>query len=260
MKNEYPLLFLILIPVLAVLISFTGGPPAGNTGSPLDGQDCTNCHPTGPATSVSGWITTDIPAEGYSPGETYTITVSGIDLSAPKYGFQVTAETAAVKTGLWIITDDLRTQSLGTAVTHTSAGTSPMGTPNAWAMDWTAPASGTGAVTFYASVNAANGDGSNQGDMIYVTALNVAESTIGISESFTANVGNIYPNPGTNYINIRLPLQSQSQVFDNIGRELISMPANTECMSIDISNLEVGVYYVKIHQNGQTANRRFVKR
>ena len=135
-----------------------------------------------------------------------------------------------------------------------------MGTPNAWAMDWTAPASGTGAVTFYASVNAANGDGSNQGDMIYVTALNVAESTIGISEIFTANVGNIYPNPGTNYINIRLPLQSQIQVFDNIGRELISMPANTECMSIDISNLEVGVYYVKIHQNGQTANRRFVKR
>ena len=44
------------------------------------------------------------------------------------------------------------------AITHTSSGISTTGDSNSWSFDWTAPASGTGDVTFYGAFNAANGD------------------------------------------------------------------------------------------------------
>lgn len=260
MKKIYTLSF-ILVPAIALVFAFTNGPNAGFTGSPLDFMDCTECHAPGPATAVLGWINTNIPPIGYTPGDTYTIVLSTPSANTSKMGFQITAETPAAKTGTWIITNTERTQLKGpSAVSHTTAGTDPIGTPNSWTMDWVAPVAGTGILKFYAAVNASNSSGTNAGDLIYVTSMSINESNVGIAENFNRAVGVIYPNPATENINLNLPLHSEVKVFDNIGREVMSATAHTEKLKLNISSLEQGIYYVNISLDGQYAIRSFVKR
>jgi hypothetical protein len=123
---------------------YPGGSPAGYTGSPGDAKDCVACH-GGTTSFEAGWITSDIPPEGYMPGMTYnlTVTVSG---SGDK-GFQVSPQ-------------DLSGNQLGTLVagpgTHLNGGTKYVNqnskstaNPATWAFQWVAPEAGTGEVTFY---------------------------------------------------------------------------------------------------------------
>jgi len=260
MKKIY-YLPIIIIPAFVLMIAFTAGPDAGYTGSPIDGKDCTFCHTTSPATTATGWITSNIPIDGYTPGSTYTITLSTPDANTSKMGFQMTAETPAAKVGAWVITNASRTQLKGAAtVTHTAAGTDPIGTPNTWTIDWVAPVAGTGTLNFFAAVNASNANSSNDGDLIYVTQLTVNESNVGLAENFELAIGNIYPNPATNMITLEVPVSSELRIFDNMGREVMSLTANNNKFSIDISALNEGIYYMNISLDGQLASRRFIKR
>ena len=260
MKKNYTL-SIILIPALLVLFAFIQGPDAGYTGSPLDGIDCTDCHPPGPATQVSGWITSDIPPGGYIPGATYIITISTNDATTSRMGFQMTCETPAAKAGDFDNYDASRTQLKGShVVTHTAAGTDPVGTPNTWQMYWTAPMAGTGQVTFYAAVNASDASGTRFDDIIYVTSLTVNESNVGITENIEDLAGHIYPNPASEYINIKLPLHAAVKVIDNIGREIMSFTTSAETTKLDISSLEQGIYYMQIQSDGQVVARSFLKR
>jgi hypothetical protein len=261
MRKIYYVLALMLVPGLLLFQAFTTGPGAGNAGSPLDGQSCTNCHTGQDATTVDNWITTDIPSVGYTPGETYTITVSAPDIEPTKIGFQITSETETVKTGTWIITDETRTQLASTtAVTHTAAGTAPSGDPNSWSMNWTAPAEGTGDVMFYAAVNNTNNDGSNAGDKVYLTSHTEKEATVGIAELFDQSISNVYPNPAAQHINLQLPADAEVKVYDNSGREVMSVPSTSELLQLNVSNLDNGIYYLRIQQDGQMATRSFIKR
>lgn len=261
MKKNLLITSLILVPATIILLAFTSGPPAGNTGSPIDGQNCTNCHPPGPATAVTNWITTSIPAEGYTPGETYGLTITAQDIVSEKMGFQITSETVSAKAGMFVITDATRTQLTNqTTVSHTSAGTVPVGSPNSWTMDWTAPPDGTGDITFYVAVNATNADGSNGGDMIYVSSLSVPESNVGIAEDLDSRISHIYPNPASDHINFTAPIGSRVNIYDPRGRELISTVVLSANSKIDISSFQTGVYYINILNMGQVANRVFIKK
>jgi hypothetical protein len=261
MKKIYPT-FLMIIPlsVVALLLAFSSGPPAGYTGSPLDGQDCTSCHGPGPSTLVNDWITTNIPPEGYIPGTTYTITLTVIDVVAEKYGFQITSENTGAKAGTWVITDATRTQlTANVGVTHTTQGTVPVGNPNSWTMDWTAPESGAGTIGFYAAVNKTNNNNQGDGDEIYTASLMVNETGVGIAE-LEMSVGNIYPNPATDKISLDLPEDSKVTVFDILGKQIISQEIFADKLMLDVSGLENGIYYVRIESEGNITTRNFVKK
>jgi len=59
-------------------------------------------------------------------------------------------------------------------ISHTTAGTRNGTTGSStWEVAWTPPADFSGEVTFYAAGNAANGDGTENGDKIYVATLSV---------------------------------------------------------------------------------------
>jgi len=176
MKKLYQFLLVLTLPVSLVLFSYVTGSPGGKTGSPGDGgSTCTDCH-AGTAQSQSSWITSTIPFSGYTPGETYQVTATGVHPGVVKFGFELTSENVSgAKIGTFVITDVTRTQLAngGKSVTHKLAGTAPTGNSNSWTVDWTAPASGT--VRFYAAFNAANGNGNNNGDIIYTSSLTVNE-------------------------------------------------------------------------------------
>lgn len=175
MKLRYFFLPIALLPVILMLSAYSGGSPGAKTGSPLDGNKCTQCH-SGTANTATGWITTNIPEEGYTAGETYTITVTGTHTGVVKFGFELTSE-ASEKVGTWVITDDTQTQLANSSqsVTHKSTGNTPSGDSKTWSVDWTAPSDVGEDVVFYAAFNAANGNGNNSGDQIYTTSLTVSE-------------------------------------------------------------------------------------
>jgi len=172
MKRIYKALIVLAFPSVLLLFSYTGGSPGGKSGSPGDGgSTCTDCH-NGTAQSQTGWISTNIPAEGFTAGETYTITATGTHTGVQKFGLELTAEDAfGSKVGMFTISEPSRTKLINAnhAVTHTSGGTSVSGNSSSWSMDWTAPASSPSAVKFYAAFNAANGNGSSSGDVIYTS-------------------------------------------------------------------------------------------
>lgn len=138
-------------PVVFLVSSFSGddakypgGAPAGYTGSPADGKDCKQCH-GGSTTPVTDWITSNIPAEGYTPGTTYdiTVTVTG----SGKKGFEVSPQNLSGSLlGTLQATSGTKLTGSGKYITQTSSSNS---NPATWTFNWTAPVAGTGEVTFY---------------------------------------------------------------------------------------------------------------
>lgn len=121
------------------------GAPAGYTGSPGDGNNCTSCH-GGTATTSVGLITSNIPASGYVPGTTYQITATNTLSGSGKYGFEVSPQNASgAQLGTLAAGTGSKLVGNGKYVTHSNATIAN----NAWTFNWTAPVAGTGDVTFY---------------------------------------------------------------------------------------------------------------
>lgn len=175
MKKIYNLLILVTIPLSLILISYTNGSPGGFSGSLGDGgSTCTSCH-SGTAQPQNNWITSDIPPEGFTPGETYTIVATGMHTGVVKFGFEITAEDSfGSKLGTFTITDATRTKLVAgnSAVTQTSSGTTPSGSMCSWSVNWTAPDPAPATIKFNASFCAGNGSGTS-GDATYTSVLNV---------------------------------------------------------------------------------------
>jgi hypothetical protein len=136
---------IFVISLSSASLYYPSGSPAAKTGSPGDGASCAQCHGQA-ATTTAGLITSNIPAEGYTPGQTYQITANNTLTGSGKYGFEVSSQNAtgtqlgtlAAGTGSKLVGGTKYvTQSNASSSTHT------------WTFNWTAPAVGTGPVTFY---------------------------------------------------------------------------------------------------------------
>ena len=177
------------------------GPSPSFTDAPAEGN-CTACHIGSTINSGEGDMQISGLPAAYVAGQEIPITVSLSDQSAVVYGFQLTGIDSSGETvGSFAlpgsspsrlqIVNNLVNGSQRTYVEHTVDGL--IGTQfgsNSWTFVWTAPAVSSGPVTFYAAGNAANGDGSPSGDLIYSTSkvIQPAAATISISgRVLTAN-------------------------------------------------------------------------
>jgi hypothetical protein len=258
MKTFYKFSYLLLIPFAALLYANSSGSPGGRSGSPGDGgATCTACH-AGTAATQSGWITTNIPENGFAPGETYEITLNAAHSGAGRFGFELTAENpVGSKLGGFTITDASRTKLIsgGNAVTHTSSGNSG-GNNTSWSFNWTAPDDEV-EVRFYAAVNAANGNGTNSGDQIYTTNLfsNLAlpavlvsvdpnEAEKGSSPELTIIGSNTNWTVGSPEVSI-VNINNQNEVY---GATLVSVSSDIELQAvINIPfDATVGEYHIVV--------------
>ncbi|MCF6171827.1 MAG: T9SS type A sorting domain-containing protein [Bacteroidales bacterium] len=262
MKLFYKIFLVILIPGFLVFYSFSSGSPGGKTGSPGDDANCTDCH-EGVPQNVAGWITSNIPEEGYKPGDGYTIIAHGTHSGVVKFGFELTAENQiGIKKGEFFIVDNARTQKTGTgkSVTHTQDGTDPDGDEASWSMKWIAPEAGTGQVRFYAAFNAANGNGNNGGDVIYLSMLSVEEQLVSsVVENSLANQVSIFPNPATDVVNLSLPEGAELQLVDLLGKVLLGRKSVAAKEKLNISRFEKGIYFVRVTHHGETYTVRLLK-
>lgn len=267
-NSLYYLLVIFSIIGLGSWVLYPSGSPGGRTGSPGDsGNNCTACH-SGTPQQATDWISTNIPPEGYTPGQTYTITASGDHFGVAKFGFETTAEDASgVKQGTIIITDATQTKLVNAnkAITHTIDGTTPFGDTKTWNFDWTAPQAGTGDITFYGAFNAANGNGSTSGDVIYLTSTTVTENAgVGLAESFATEIGlRAFPNPARDYVmlsweNGQYRLK-EIRVLSSSGKILEEQKGEIQKIALD--QLPVGIYYIQaIFQDGRGAVLPIAKR
>jgi len=182
MLSRFMPALLAAILVAATAAAFSGGPLDGLTNAPGEGN-CTGCHASFPLNSGTGVLDIVNVPTAYTPGTDYDLTISLSDPDASRWGFEMTVlDGTDAFTGALAALDANTQVSTGgalgrTYVKQTSPGTNNGQTgSNTWTVRWTAPAGGTGDVTFYIAGNAANGNFTTSGDRIYAVALPLQEN------------------------------------------------------------------------------------
>lgn len=240
-------------------ILYTGGPPPGYSGDPKSGErNCSSCHSGSEVQNQPGWITSNIPAEGYVPDSSYTITATAIGIGHSKFGFQISPQDTLGNFLGTLVNTETTTQlsSNPNYIIQTSAGTA--GTDSlSWTFDWTAPAEGSGEINFYGAFNLANGDGSTDGDMIKLSSLSIKEIIASIPEvSENGQKVSVYPNPASTYVTIDVVsslMGSYYHVIDQAGRLVLKGQINTESTTLDINHLGTGVYFIQVGTEAKTS-------
>ncbi len=261
MKKFYNVILVLAFPALFLLFtaesSTSNGSPGGKTGSPGDGgANCTNCH-SGEAFNQELWIySPELLASGYQSGQTYNIIVIGLSETANKFGFEATAESSdGTKVGTFA-PGPMNLNKLtnnNKAVTHTAAGTFPLspGEGTSWFFTWTAPATSTGMITFYAAINAANGNGANTGDQINLSSFSVSPA-VGISENNSIESILVYPNPASGKVTIQSQnLSGRIEVLNLHGQIIYSTETTDQITTIDVSGYQKGIYFIRIGNETQ---------
>ena len=252
----------IMLSVLAVFfMSNRGGSPGGRSGSTTDnGATCSTnggCHSaSGP--SRQDILSTNVPSNGYSPGSTYDITVNVSDEGTSVWGFEMMAEDQnGSPVGAFSNNTQVNSLNGGLRATHKFASSSA-NNAQTWVANWTAPTSGTGSVTFYVAVMAANGNGNNRGEKMYIDTISISENTsASIADIENWNI-NLYPNPTTKMILIDgyVNTNSKLKVINHNGKIMMDVNFNN---SLDVSALSTGTYYLKIYENDRVFMKRFTK-
>jgi len=236
-----------------------GAPSDGRTGSPGDGgKTCAQggCHSGGP-TDVTGILSSDIPSEGYTPGASYTITVT-VDQSGSK-GFIVSPQKTD-GTLLGSITAGAGNQKVGNKyITHS---TPKSGASAVWTFTWVAPAAGTGIVDFYGAF-------ANNRSLVRKTKYSVSEKLAnGINENAQITKLSFYPNPAvsrTLHVSFEPKKAGNIQIslIDITGKRVAELyhrnyTSNSFEEDLSLPELKNGVYFMQIELGEESLTRKLL--
>jgi len=255
-------------------MGFSTGPPPKRTGAAIDGGgNCTACHRTyAPANSDPlGSVRIDV--SNYTPGVKQTIKVTVSHPQAQRWGFQLTARLVSDESKIAgnftpndvarVICDDGSPRgSLAPCPTgqpefaeHFNAPRTDAGAGFTFSIDWTPPANDAGDIVFYAAGNAANGDGTFNGDRIYTTVRRISPPCTltqkpavkgalnGASFQAPWNVGAMMSVFGSNFAtagNTRLVTRG-----DIVGNRF---PQSLGCIAVAINGQNAPITYVQQDQ------------
>ena len=228
-------------------------------------MDCaTSCHTNGPSqTNETVTLTSDIPASGYVPGTTYTLTLTAAN-GGSKFGFQISPQNASgTLLGTLIASNSSETQLVGSNkyLTHKLAGTSGSGTKS-WEFQWTAPASGTGEVTFYHAVNFASNSNAQFEDVIVSGSTAFQEASVGISEAELRSLA-VYPNPVIDEIHVAaLDVDEEIMItlFNIEGKKVLEEKHDGGNITIDVRSrsLNSGMYFLQLEVDGKSTVQKLL--
>lgn len=293
MKNKTKIsISIFAIAIGSICISEYSSPAVGNAtgvtqaaaGDPKSGgATCakSGCHLDGtptPVTPLTGIITSNVPVAGYTPGSTYTFSVTFNRPGHTRFGFEISPQDGSgTFLGTLIATDAVNTKLAsvfisgsgmvaGKYITHANA----TGSGGIWSFDWTAPTAGTGDVTFYGAFNAAGGTttGANAdrlNDSIFTSTTLVSEDVAsGIDES--SNLDNtiaIFPNPISDKFSVSNSLNAGGsltiRISDVRGIVVKTIQNAVAYQTIDIADLTDGVYFLRIETSEGEVIKKIVK-
>lgn len=256
---------------LIILFSFGNGPAKRNhdkTGSPLSDGTCMQCHKGGnfnPSIEIKMYDG-DTEVTMYEPGKIYKLKYTIGHVGNPsKYGLQTTALNSSnegVGTFDNISSGYSAVEFKGVNyVEHSSPSSNEF-----LNFDWTAPAFGTGDVTFYSGAIAANGNGSTGGDAGVISSLVIKESTNSSDDimSSSSNLFTLVNNPVKDYLKLNLKnsdSESNGRIISQNGLIVnnFSITARDSNFEMNVSNLCSGVYFIQIIQGDRQFVNKFVK-
>ena len=245
--------------------SNSGGAGAGKTGAPGE-SNCTACH-SGSAQDGSNENTLTVmdgsnPVTAYLPGQTYTVMLT-MNSAPTKKGFQSTALTGANNmAGDFTGGSNTQINSANAREYANHTGASNSSSTTSWNWSWTAPAANSGDVTFYVASNAANNNGGNSGDLIYLSQHVIGEqSTSSVNELLvpTLNTVSFIPENDEIYISLNAIIQDEIHfsVVDLKGNVVYNRSLGTSALGLNTYNVAIpsdinsGAFVVKLDVNNQ---------
>ncbi len=95
---------------------------------------------------------------------------------------------------------------------------------------------------------------------VWYDNIYVHKNTVLGNASFENSKIKMYPNPATNVMNIESHTTIEKvAIYNVLGQQIVTENPNKELVTLDVSNLQVGVYVVKTTIGGNTSSTRFIK-
>jgi uncharacterized protein (TIGR03437 family) len=279
MRYKHLLALMGTCPVL--LLAFHTGPPIKRTGIIDGGTTCTQCHRTfAPANSDPTGSVTIANLQPYVPGVTQTLKITVNHPQATRWGFQLTARfvtgNGTIMAGSFAPVDaETKVQCddgslLGSPgpcaanqlqwIEHADAPQSAAGAGHTFTVMWTPPADENGDVILYVAGNAANGDGTNNGDRIYDSSARISLSAdagcsistkpaVRTAVNAGAHAGPIAPNAMVEIYgqNFQAGSRTRTAGLGDLGTDL-KFPTSLSCVAVEIAGTRVPVSYVQQDQ------------
>ena len=258
---------------------------------------CKTCHGSIATPAVTLALELDsagVPVTHYKAGMAYTVTITGTNTSTftlPKFGLQIgsikgsVAVVTPVNAGTWSAPFPTSTHYAAPSpgnyvvgvVEHTSpltatSGTGTSGTTYSQTFNWTAPAAGTGTISFWSVLNAVNNNTTDDsGDKWNTTHIVINEWTtsgVGISEQtkdeFNAS---LFPNPTAETIHLTYLLKKPSlvsaKIMDITGKTIVNLleenqDSGYQVINGDASTLNKGSYLVVLDIDHQRVVKKLI--
>ncbi len=86
----------------------------------------------------------------------------------------------------------------------------------------------------------------------------VYETTASVSENFSENNINVFPNPSLGIFKISNITNANITIFDLNGRQILSNPNYSENQNINLSTFNSGIYFVKIEKDNQVITKKLI--
>lgn len=234
----------------------TSQSPAGRSGGQVEsGATCASstCHGgslTNDNFSIS--ISSDVPASGFVPGNSYNVSVT-MTSAGPNFvkgGFQASVQANGQHQGTVAATQSGTTVVGGSYISHqgSSAGTVISGQTRTWTFQWTAPTNAPSSVTVYAAGNFTNANSGSSGDVIKTANLEIFQQASSVYDLGMQKTIQVYPNPANDqiYIDGLLPEDSNEiTVFNLNGNKVLQVSKNelfNNCLTIN--NIPSGIYFL----------------
>jgi len=240
------------------LLSNSGGFSNPATGAPGDTATCGNngCHSAGnfdPSVNITLTDTGGNDIERYLPGGQYLVNVNIVfpgQLPPSGYGFQMVCldDQEAAVNAFSDLPMGVREFSANNRQYVVQSQRLPTGSIQ---VPWTAP--DAGAVTFYAGAIAANANGNPNGDGATTGSATFAQGSAS-SEDLNGIEFSVYPNPVSQMLTIDGP-DGTYQLFNASGEKLKSVKGN----KIDMSDVNVGLYFIRIAEDSQALFQKIIK-
>ena len=266
----------------------TAGSHPGSTGAPGE-TTCaqSGCHTDAPVIQDSLGVNTLVFSaqdSTYVPGQTYTLTLKVNSPGIEKFGYELVAlkDVNNTNTGIFNVLDAVRTQTtshtinndLRISFTHDYPGTDSLSAGyTEWKMQWTAPTTNQGFITFYCATNCTNNDALVTGDKIYLSSLTIkpiATNTINttfIEDPQLENNLKVFFDRDSKHIAVNYNLNSPSpikiMVYDSFGKTIfesaseIKSGVQKEKISLS-SNYAKGAYIVRLAVNTKVITKKII--
>lgn len=243
------------------------------TGGPLAQGFCGNsaCHDDGSFNPTLEIEVLDggMPVTNYLPGKTYMLSVSIIagSGSPAEYGFQAVAlDGANAAAGTFGTPEDgIQVTSLG-GIDY--AEQSSPRTTNNFQIEWTAPTTDVGEVTFYSGGNAANNANGSGGDSGVAGRLSLSPMVSGINSVELLPVAmEVVPNPVIDFAQIQLNSELSGDFILNVysitgqlmTRKNVNLRTGDNTVEVDMNDFVKGIYTIQLTDNERVITKKIVK-